>query len=151
MVNIQGYNLPDDLYYSEKELWTKIEENTAIIGITDFAQKMLEKMTYLDVILREDEQVKFSRPFGSIQAGKGSITLYSPLSGIIIEVNKAPEDDIKLLKNDCYGNGWIIKITPTKLEEELPKLLKGGTPAFIKWQKSEIERVKKLNEELKKK
>ncbi|NVM04057.1 MAG: glycine cleavage system protein H [Candidatus Helarchaeota archaeon] len=151
MVNVQGYNLPDDLYYSDKDLWAKIENGTAKIGITDFAQAMLEKLTYLDVILREDEEVKFNRPFGSIQAGKGWITLYSPLSGIITEVNEAPEDNVKILNADCYGEGWIIKITTTKLEEELSKLFKGGTPEFIKWQEEEIERVKKINEELKKK
>ena len=151
MVVIQGYNLPDDLYYSEKDLWAKIDQKTAVIGITDFAQANLEKITYLDVILREDEEVKFNRPFGSIQAGKGWITLYSPLTGIIIEVNEAPEDNVKLLKTDCYGEGWIIKITPTKLDEELSKLYKGGTPEFIKWQEEEIERVRKITEELKKK
>jgi len=101
---------------------------------------MLEKLTYLDVILREDEEVKFNRPFGSVQAGKGWITLYSPLSGIIVQVNDAPEDNVKLLNNDCYGEGWIIKIKPSNLEEELPKLLKGGTPEFINWQEEEIEK-----------
>ncbi|MHA1378177.1 MAG: glycine cleavage system protein H [Candidatus Helarchaeota archaeon] len=151
MVEVQGYNLPDELYYSDKDLWAKIENGTVIIGITDFAQAMLEKLTYLDVILREEEEVKIGRPFGSIQAGKGWITLYSPLSGIITEVNEAPEENIKLLNNDCYGEGWIIRIEPSKLEEELPKLFKGGTPEFINWQKEEIERVKKINEELKKK
>ncbi len=151
MVNVQGYNLPDDLYYSDKDLWAKIENGTAIIGITDFAQAMLEKLTFLDVILREDEEVKFNRPFGSLQAGKGWITLYSPLSGIIVEVNEKPEDNVKLLNSDCYGKGWIIKINPAKLEEELPRLFKGGSPEFIKWQEGEIERVKKINEELKKK
>ncbi|MHA1300856.1 MAG: glycine cleavage system protein H [Candidatus Helarchaeota archaeon] len=151
MVVVQGYNLPDDLYYSDRDLWAKIENETVKIGITDFAQAMLEKLTYLDVILREDEDVKIGRPFGSLQAGKGWITLYSPLSGVIIEVNEAPEDNIKLLNSDCYGEGWIIKIKPTKLEDELPKLFKGGSPEFIKWQEGEIERVKKINEELKKK
>ena len=81
---------------------------------------------------------------------KGWITLYSPLSGIIVEVNEGPEDNVKLLKNDCYGEGWIIKIKHTKLEEELPKLFKGGSPEFIDWQEKEIERVKKINEELNK-
>lgn len=150
MVVVQGFKLPDDLYYSNKDLWVKVENGIARIGITDFAQAMLEKLTYLDVILREDEQVKFDRPFGSVQAGKGWITLYSPLSGIIVKVNEAPEDDIKLLNKDCYGEGWIIKIEPTKLEDELSKLFKGGSPEFIKWQEEEIERVKKINEELKK-
>ena len=82
-------------------------------------------------------------------SGKGSITLYSPLSGIIVQINEKLEDDPSIVKKDCYGEGWILKVKPTKLSEDLEKLMKGASEEFSTWLKEEFERVQKVNEELK--
>ena len=88
MVKVNGYDFPDDLLYNKHSLWTKIsDDNIATIGITDLAQKNLEEVTYIDIIFEEGESIKINRPFGTIESGKGSITLYSAITGEITEIN----------------------------------------------------------------
>lgn len=151
MPQINGYDLPDDLYYNEHNLWTKkLTDGTYAIGITDFAQANLDRITYVEIVLEEGEEARYNRPLGALMAsGKGSITLYTPLSGTIIEINQELDGNPSIIKSDCYGKGWIIKVKPTQLNEDLGKLMKGGTERFITWQREEMERVQKINEELK--
>ena len=151
MPKINGYNLPDDLHYNEHNLWTKKSSDGIYyqVGISDFAQANLDKITYVEIVLEIEEDVKYNRPFGALMAGgKGSITLYSPLSGIIVEINDKLDDNPSLIKTDCYGDGWILKLKPTHLVEDLAKLMEGGSEQFQKWQIEEIDRVNKINAEL---
>ncbi|MHA1144031.1 MAG: glycine cleavage system protein H [Candidatus Helarchaeota archaeon] len=154
MPAIDGYDFPEDVLINEHNLWTKPApdgENYAI-GITDFAQQNLDSITFVEIVLEEGEQAKYNRPFGALLAsGKGSITLYSPLTGEIVEINERLDDEPALIKQDCYGEGWIMKIKPSKIEEETDKLMAPGSEHFKTWQLKEIERVKKINEELKNK
>ena len=151
MATIEGYEFPDNLLYNEHSLWAKIDDNNiALVGITDLASKHVEEITYIDIIFEEGEVIKINRPFGTIESGKGSITLYSPITGEITEINEDLQDDVNQLKQDCYGKGWLVKVKATNLSEDLKKLMEPGAQKFPDWVKKELERIKKIEEESKK-
>ncbi len=148
MVKIDNYNFPDTLYYNDRYLWVKIDGNTATIGATHFAAVESGEMSYIDFILREDSEVEFGKPFGSIESGKGATTLYAPVSGTITEINADVEADPSLINKDCYEKGWIIKIKDPNLLADLKKLFKSTSPEFNKWLQSEITKSKAKKKEL---
>ena len=150
MVKVNGYDFPDDLLYNKHSLWTRIDgENIASVGITDMATKNLEEVTYIDIIFEEGETIKINRPFGTIESGKGSVTLYSAITGELVEINEELQDKVNLLKDDCYGKGWLVKVKPSKLDEDKEILMKPGTEKLENWVKDEIARIKKIEEESK--
>ena len=113
-------NLPDNLKYTEEHEWVKIEENIATVGITDFAQGELGELVYVEVETVGEELEK-GAVFGTVEAVKTTSDLYMPISGKIIEFNpnldESEGDDPTLINSDPYGDGWIIKIEVSNLEE----------------------------------
>ncbi|MCF6350509.1 MAG: glycine cleavage system protein GcvH [Flavobacteriaceae bacterium] len=107
-------NIPKELKYTKDHEWIKINTNIATIGITDFAQKELGDIVYIDVDTL-DEALTIEEVFGSIEAVKTVSDLFMPLSGEIIEFNKDLEDNPEIVNADAYGKGWIIKV---KLSDE---------------------------------
>lgn len=103
-------NLPAELKYTKDHEWIKIEGNTAIVGITDFAQGELGDIVYVDVDTLDDT-VEEGDVFGSVEAVKTVSDLFMPLSGEVAEFNEALEDAPELVNSDPYGAGWMIKIT----------------------------------------
>lgn len=103
-------NIPTDLKYTKDHEWIKIEGNTAIVGVTDFAQGELGDIVYVDVDTLDDT-VEEGDVFGSVEAVKTVSDLFMPLSGEVIEFNEALEDAPELVNTDPYGEGWMIKIT----------------------------------------
>lgn len=103
-------NIPSELKYTKDHEWIKIEGDTAIVGITDFAQKELGDIVYVDVDT-VDETLDKEEVFGSVEAVKTVSDLFMPLSGEIIEFNESLEDEPEKVNNDAYGEGWMIKIT----------------------------------------
>jgi glycine cleavage system H protein len=148
-LKIEDYELPDDLYYTTEHSWAKVEGDTVVVGVTDFAQAMAEKIQAVQLPF-EGEPVEFMKPFGTLESGKWTGKIYAPVAGEVTAFNEGLWDDASLVNNDPYGEGWMIKISPSNLEEDLSKLMKGGTDEFIQWQLAEIERVKKEVEVTKK-
>ena len=105
-------NIPSDLKYTKDHEWVKIEENTAIVGITAFAQGELGDIVYVDVDTLDDS-VEKDEVFGSVEAVKTVSDLFMPLSGEVIEFNEGLEDEPELVNKDPYGKGWMIKIAIT--------------------------------------
>jgi len=103
-------NIPSELKYTKDHEWIKIEGNTAIVGITDFAQGELGDIVYVDVDTIDDT-VEEGDVFGSVEAVKTVSDLFMPLSGEVAEFNEALEDAPELVNSDPYGAGWMIKIT----------------------------------------
>ena len=103
-------NIPSELKYTKDHEWIKIEGNTAIVGVTDFAQGELGDIVYVDVDTLDDT-VEEGDVFGSVEAVKTVSDLFMPLSGEVIEFNEALEDAPELVNSDPYGAGWMIKIT----------------------------------------
>lgn len=109
-------NIPEELKYTRDHEWVKVEGDVVIVGITDFAQRELGDIVYVDVDTL-DEEVPAEDVFGTIEAVKTVSDLFSPLSGIVVEINEGLEDDPELVNKDPYGEGWIVKIQPSNLNE----------------------------------
>ena len=106
------------LKYSETHEWVKIEGDIAIIGVTDYAQKEMGDITYVDMP-DAGEVVEKEEEFGALESVKASSDLFSPVSGTVLERNDALEDAPELVNEDPYGN-WIIKVqmrNPAELDE----------------------------------
>ena len=108
-------DIPEDLMYTEEHEWVRVADGSAIVGITDFAQSQLGDIIFLELPDIEGKIIS-GEPFGEIEAVKTVSELYTPVNGIVIEVNNDLEDFPEKVNQDCYGDGWIIKI---KLENEL--------------------------------
>lgn len=102
-------NFPKDLKYTKDHEWVKIEGNTGTIGITDFAQKELGDIVYIEVE-SEGYEIDQNESFGTVEAVKTVSDLFMPISGKILEFNEDLEGSPEIANSDPYGNGWIIKI-----------------------------------------
>lgn len=109
-------NFPDNLLYTEDHEWVRIEDNIAYVGITDFAQKELDELVYVEVESVGETLAK-GEEFGTVEAVKTTSELYMPLSGIVLEFNaqldESDGDNPTMVNEDPYGEGWIIKIELT--------------------------------------
>ena len=98
----------EGLYYSESHEFIRVEGDFGFIGITDFAQKALGNVVYVDMPDVDDE-VNAGEEFGSVESVKAASDLISPVSGTVVEVNEALEDEPGLINKDAFEN-WIIKV-----------------------------------------
>ena len=111
-------NIPEDLMYTEEHEWVRVADGSAIVGITDFAQSQLGDIIFLE-LPDVDDKIIAREPFGEIEAVKTVSELYAPVDGTVIEVNSNLEDFPEKVNQDCYGDGWIIKIKPeNKIDKE---------------------------------
>ncbi|RYF86407.1 MAG: glycine cleavage system protein GcvH [Chitinophagaceae bacterium] len=109
-------NLPADLRYTKDHEWVKIDGDTATVGITDFAQRELGDIVYVD-ISSVDQEVAHEEVFGTVEAVKTVSDLFSPLSGTVTEFNSKLESNPELVNSDPYGDGWMIKMTISNQSE----------------------------------
>ena len=105
-------NFPENLKYTEDHEWIKVEGETALVGITDYAQKELGDIVFVDVTT-EGETLGAGEVFGNIEAVKTVSELLLPAAGEILELNPALADDPSLVNKDPYGKGWIVKVKLT--------------------------------------
>lgn len=110
-------SLPIDLLYTKEHEWLSENNGDVIIGITDFAQSQLGDIIFLELPDIGDKIIA-GEPFGEVEAVKTVSELYAPVNGTVIEVNDDLEDSPGKVNQDCYGEGWIIKI---KLDETIEK------------------------------
>ena len=110
-------NFPAELKYSKDHEWVKFEGDTAIIGISDFAQDALGDVVFINLPAEGDE-VNASEAFGDVEAVKAVSDLVSPVSGTIVAVNEDLADAPETLNSDPYG-AWIIKVEGVTAQEEL--------------------------------
>lgn len=102
-------NLPDNLKYSKEHEWVRVEGDVGTIGVTDFAQKELGDIVFVE-IETEGDTIAQNDVFGTVEAVKTVSDLYMPIGGEIIEVNSKLNNDPELVNTDPYGEGWMIKI-----------------------------------------
>lgn len=122
MVKVEGYEVPEGLYYSKDWMWVKIEGGKARIGVTDYAQKQMREIVFAE-LPRVDDEVEKGEPFGTLESVKAVSDLISPLTGKIVEVNSRAGDSPEIINEDPYGDGWLIVIEPANLEEDLKSLM----------------------------
>lgn len=109
-------NFPADLKYTKDHEWIRVEGDNATIGITDFAQKELGDIVYVDVNT-VGETVDKDAVFGTVEAVKTVSDLFMPVSGEVLEVNKDIDSAPESVNKDPYGSGWMIRIKITNASE----------------------------------
>jgi glycine cleavage system H protein len=109
-------NFPDNLRYTKDHEWIQLEGNIATIGITEFAQRELGDIVYVE-IETVGKTLMAEAVFGSVEAVKTVSDLYLPVSGTINEVNPALADSPELVNTDPYGEGWMVKMTVNNVED----------------------------------
>jgi len=102
-------NIPENLYYTNDHEWIKVEGNTGIIGVTDFAQHQLGDIVFVDVTT-VGESLAEGDTFGTIEAVKTVSDLFMPIDSEVIEFNEALNNEPELINKDPYEAGWIVKV-----------------------------------------
>ncbi len=109
-------NFPSELKYTKDHEWVKVEGNEAYVGITDFAQRELGDIVYIDINTVGDEVIK-DDVFGTVEAVKTVSDLFMPVTATVLEVNAALNDNPELVNSDPYGQGWMVKVSLTDLAD----------------------------------
>lgn len=109
-------NFPAELKYTKDHEWIRLEGNVATVGITEFAQKELGDIVYVEVET-VGKSVKANEVFGTVEAVKTVSDLFMPVDGTINELNNALSAQPDLVNNDPYGEGWMIKMTVNNPED----------------------------------
>jgi glycine cleavage system H protein len=135
MVKVDNFEVAEDLYYSTDYMWVKIEDDKARIGITDYAQKQLREIVFVE-LPGEGETIKAKEPFGTVESVKAVSDLVAPLSGTIEEVNEEVTSRPELLNEDPYDQGWLLVISPINLKKELKELM--DFDKAVEWHKKLI-------------
>jgi len=139
-MEIEGYSFPDDLYYHKEHFWAKVEGGNISMGVSDFAQKLAGQIVFVELPSR-GKTVEQGKPCGSMESGKWVGRIYSVLSGKVESSNQDLEENPELINESPYEKGWLCKIIPSNLQEELKNLMQvDSLKEFIK---SEIVRLKK--------
>lgn len=114
-------NIPEEFKFSADHEWLKVDGNSLVIGISDYAQSELGDIVYVDID-SDLSEITINETFGSIEAVKTVSDLYAPVTGKVIEINERLEDEPELINSDSYGEGWLLKIElsdPSQLDNLL--------------------------------
>jgi len=136
MADIEGYQLPDELYYHPEHMWVRREGDILRIGINDFSQKLAGELSFIE-LPEAQQEAEENQVIGSYETGKWMGKIFAPLAGTVIEVNEELEDDPTLVNEDPYGRGWIFTMKPRDIGN-LEKLIHGD--AVAGWIKREAEK-----------
>jgi glycine cleavage system H protein len=131
-MKVDDYDVPDGLHYTKEHEWMMVENGLCRVGVTDYAQKSLHEVVYVDLpqlgkILSQNEA------FGTVESVKAVSELYSPVSGDIAERNEKLVQSPELVNQDPYGAGWVVIVKPSHLQEDMKALLSAESyAAFLK-------------------
>jgi len=138
-MQIQGYNLPDELYYEKNHFWVRSDGDIVVMGMTDFAQDMAGKIVFVQ-LPEAGKVLTAGKKFAKIESGKWVGKVFAPMDGVLTASNQALETNPGLINQDCYSTGWLYKIKPND-EADIAKLIH-GQEAVTEWMLAEIKRVK---------
>lgn len=110
-------DFPDTLAYTPTHEWVRLEGDVATIGITAFAISQLTDLVDIAFVVQPAATLKAGQGFGEIESVKAASDLYAPLAGEVLEVNTAVSDDLDLLADDPYGNGWLLRMRLAQPED----------------------------------
>lgn len=116
------FEVKEGLYYSENDLWASVENGKVRIGITDYAQKQLKEIVFLE-LPGVGSDIEQGESFGAVESVKAVSDLVAPVSGTITEQNDEAEGSPEKLNGDPYGEGWLLVVDPSNLEADLKNLL----------------------------
>ncbi len=109
-------NLPADIKYAKAHEWARVDGEIVIVGLDDYAQDQLGDIVFVEMP-EVGETFDKDSVFANVESVKAVSECYSPVSGEIVEINERLEDEPELVNNDCYGDGWFVKIKATNLAE----------------------------------
>ena len=133
-MQVGDYEVIEDLYYTKEHEWIKLEGDRCRIGVTDYAQKSLHEIVFVD-LPESGGTVAKSQSMGSVESVKAVADVFAPISGEIVEVNTKLADSPELVNQQPYGNGWIAVVKPSNIDAELKELLDAkGYAGFLKTQ-----------------
>ena len=141
MANIDEYEFPDELYYTEQHVWARVDGNTVTIGLSSFGQALAGDIVFVEIPLAGREVAK-NEAFMSMESGKWVGRVKSPVSGKILEANEELEWESTLVNEDPYGEGWLVKLEATDLSD-LEDLFRTNQDAFTKHIAAEREKYNK--------
>ena len=118
----EAKNVPAELKYTRDHEWLRVEDDKCRIGITDYAQNSLHEVVYVD-LPQVGRMLGQKETLGTVESVKAVSEIYSPVSGEVIEVNVKLIDAPELVNKQPYGEGWLILMRPSKLQEETKSLL----------------------------
>jgi glycine cleavage system H protein len=119
----EEYEIPDGLYYTEEHEWaSRLDDGTVAVGVTDYAQKQLHEIVYVELpeVGADVEQLSV---IGAVESVKAVSDMNCPVSGSVVEVNDELLDSPELINDDPYGEGWIAKIEPSDMEGDKVRLM----------------------------
>lgn len=119
----EEYQIPEGIYYTEAHEWAKkMEDGTVLVGVSDYAQKQLHEIVYVEL---PEVGSEFGRTesIGAVESVKAVTDMFAPVGGTIAEVNDGLIDSPELINGDPYGEGWIAKIEPKDLDADLAELM----------------------------
>src|SRR5713226_8105540 len=115
--------VPEDVYYTKEHEWVRLEGDKCRVGVTDYAQNSLHEVVYVD-LPKVGLKVAQMQNLGTVESVKAVADVYSPISGIVLEVNNTLSDAPELVNKSPYEKGWITIIRPDDLRRDLPSLMK---------------------------
>ncbi|TMQ62791.1 MAG: glycine cleavage system protein GcvH [Candidatus Eisenbacteria bacterium] len=107
---------PEDVRYTREHEWARLENGVVTVGITSYATDQLGDVVFVE-LPQSGRQLEASKPFGVVEAVKTVSDLYAPVSGEVVEVNRALADNPALVNQSPFGEGWMIRIRPGRVEE----------------------------------
>jgi glycine cleavage system H protein len=113
---VADYEIPGSLRYTREDEWARVEGDRVTIGVTDYAQKQLGDVVFVE-LPAVGKTVEQGEPFGVIESVKAVADLYAPLSGEVVEVNGELAGQPEIVNGDCYGDGWMVVISPSDPSE----------------------------------
>ena len=131
-------DFPEGLKYSKEHEWVLVEDDVAIIGITEFAQGELGDIVFVE-LPEVGEKISKDDPFGSLESVKAVSDIFAPISGTVVEINDALPDSPETINEDPYGDGWMIKVQMTDMNELKDLMSPEDYAEFIKQQNEEAD------------
>ena len=107
---------PADCIYTREHEWVKVQEGVAVVGITEYAQKELGDVVFVE-LPKVGDKFDTNEPFANVESVKAVSEVFCPLAGEVLEVNGALSESPQLVNDDCYGDGWFIKLTISEASE----------------------------------
>ena len=121
-MRVNDIEIPEELYYSKEHEWVKLEGKEAVVGITDYAQKQLHDIVYVEVPKVGTDITQF-QIMGTVESVKSTSEVFTPVTGNVIKVNGELAESPELLNQDPYEKGWLARIALKDFNSDVKKLL----------------------------
>ena len=136
MVKVGEYQVQEGLYYHKEHFWARIEDGSVRFGATDYGQKALREVVFVELPSVGDE-VKQNEAYGTVESVKAVVDLIAPVGGTVKEVNEDLTNNPDLINKDPYGKGWLILVAPSDLEGELKNIM--DYDSAVAWYRKVVE------------